>query len=170
MKCYRCMKQFDSTKFCQDWKYLWKVFFNDMPELNLLNFNDAIQLFLNKLCIVINARAFLKQWTRRKKRLQFKPWISKGLYTFIRTKTLQNSLFERVDWRKKFFSKKKCSNLLTKLKIAAKNITLERNLNLHLLILKKLCKFCESFYSLYPINSALFSIIYFRSWLYYCFW
>ena len=86
VKFYRCMKQFDSTKFCQDLQISLENFVNDMPELNLLNFNGAFQLFLNTLHIEINAHAPIKRCTRRQKRLQCKPWISKGLYVSIRNK------------------------------------------------------------------------------------
>ena len=64
---------------------IFRKFFNDMSELNLLNFNDAFQRFLNTQHNVINAHAPLKRCTRRQKRLQCKPWISKGLYVSIRT-------------------------------------------------------------------------------------
>ena len=74
------MKQFDSTKFCHDLQISLESFFNDMLELNLLNFNDAFQLFLNTQHIVINAHAPTKQCTIRQKRLQSKLWISKGFY------------------------------------------------------------------------------------------
>ena len=68
VKFYRCMKQFDLTKFCQDLQISLETLFNNIPELKLLNFNDAFQLFLNTLHIVINAHAYLKRCTRRQKK------------------------------------------------------------------------------------------------------
>ena len=128
VKFYRCMKQFDSTKFRQDLQISLENFVNDMPELNLLNFNDAFQLFLNTLHIEINAHAPIKRCTRRQKRLQCKPWISKGLYVSIRNKQklykshyLKGSINE-----KKFY--KRYSNLLTKLKTTSKKYYFENQL------------------------------------------
>ena len=81
------MKQFDSTKFGQNLQISLEPLFKYMPELNLLNFNDDFQLFLNTLHIAINAHAPLKRCKRRQKRLQCKPWISKGLLYFYTKQT-----------------------------------------------------------------------------------
>ena len=123
---YQCMKQCDSTKFCQDLQISFESFFNDMPELNLFNFNDAFQLFLNTLHIVINAHTPLKRCTGRQKRLHSKPWISKGLYISIRNK--QN--LYKTHYLKRLIDEKKIvkdipTYVLYELKIAAKRFYLE---------------------------------------------
>ena len=51
------MKQFDSLKFCQDLEMSLEKIFDDMPELDLLYFNDAFNHFLNAIQTVINTHA-----------------------------------------------------------------------------------------------------------------
>ena len=79
-KVYRYMKQFDSFKFCQDLQMSLEKIFDDMPELDLLNFTDAFHHFLNAIQTVINTHAPLKRCSRRQKKLERKSWTSKGLY------------------------------------------------------------------------------------------
>ena len=56
-KFYRYVKQFDLFKFCQDLQMYLEKIFDDTPELDLLNFNDAFNHFLNAIQTVINAHA-----------------------------------------------------------------------------------------------------------------
>ena len=67
IKFYRYMKHFDSFKFCQDLQMSLEKIFDDMPELDLLNFNDAFNHFLNEIQTVINTHAPLKRYSRRQK-------------------------------------------------------------------------------------------------------
>ena len=115
------MKQFDSFKFCQDLQMSLENIFDDMPELDLLTFNDAFNHLLNAIQTVINTHTPpLKRCSRRQKKLERKSWISKGLFVSIRNKQkLYKTHYLKRSGDQKIFCKR-YANLLTKLKTAAK--------------------------------------------------
>ena len=119
---YRDKSKFNAEKFCEDLDFNLNNFFSNQPALNKENYNLLINHFTRIILSTINTHAPLKPLPRKQKKIQSKPWITKGILISIRKK---NSMFVshylNGDLNHKSFFKKYL-NKLTKIKALSKKL------------------------------------------------
>ena len=80
------LKNIDSKFFCDDSPFNLTAAFDKLPNLNRNNCDENFDLFIETFLQVINKHAPLTKLLRKKRRLNSKPWITKGVLTSIRNK------------------------------------------------------------------------------------
>ena len=115
----RSLKEFNSDNFNSDLKASLDKLLSDSPNLDEKNFDQSFSAFVQVIKLAINRHAPLKKLSRRQKRLNKKPWITKGILISIkkkqklhRTHFLGPNPIERDIY-------KKYSNVLTRVKTAS---------------------------------------------------
>ena len=84
------------------------------------NFNDAFEAYIQVIHKVIDKHAPLKQMSRKQKKLQSKPWITKSVYESIRLKNIMYKTHYLSNDVAKKREYKIFANKLTKTKAHAK--------------------------------------------------
>jgi len=121
----RCTKTFNIEEFLIDLHLQLSTIDFDST-IACVN-NDAQQL-LKIFKLVLDKHAPLRPMTRKEKRLNKKPWITKGIFKSIKTKNrLFRSYFKSNDPEKKYFYKKYL-NKLTHLKNLSKRLYYENKI------------------------------------------
>ena len=119
---FRNRRNFLADQYCNDLESNLNQLFAGFPFINASNVNDIFSKFMEMLIQITNKHAPLKQLRRRQIKLQRKPWITKEIYMSIRHKQqIYKSffLFGNPAFVAYF---KKYTNLLTKIKCAAKRL------------------------------------------------
>ena len=123
------MSHFSTENFNNDVEQFADRFLEDLTEITAENFNNVFDYFTNSYKRIVDQHAPIKCLSRKKQRLQNKPWISKGILISIRNKQkmykthfLQDSNVFRVIY-------KTYANKLTKVKSLAKNLYIARELS-----------------------------------------
>ena len=78
--------KFNIDAFKEDMQIKLNDLVNKQPTLNLANFNTIFDNFVHSVKLVIDRHAPLKNLSRRQRRLESKPWITKGLLISIKNK------------------------------------------------------------------------------------
>ena len=106
-------------------------FFIQLPSITHENFNEIFNMFVDHIRQVVNKHASLKKVSRKRKRLQKKPWLTTELLSSINMKRkLYKTHFLNGNPVPKLFNKK-FSNKLTKMKTRAKHLYYEKELLSH---------------------------------------
>jgi len=82
----RDKKKFDSKAFCQDLELKLMSLNTELKSVSLLNFNQLFAKFLQAVEGTVEQHAPLKKLTCKQRKLQAKPWITKGILVSIRHK------------------------------------------------------------------------------------
>ena len=95
-------------------------FASNLDDLTEQNFNNAFEAYIQVIHKVIDKHAPLKQTSRKQKKLQSKPWITKSVYESIRLKNImyKTHYLSNDDAKKREY--KIFANKLTKTKALAK--------------------------------------------------
>ena len=120
---YQCnFTKFKSEKFCESLHNAVSSFFSNKFAINSENFNYVFSEFVKIITNAINEHAPLKKLSRAQQRLKMKPWITHGILKSIKRKQKLYSTHyvKGNEIQKQFY--KKYSNVLTKLKFAAKKL------------------------------------------------
>ena len=122
----RDMSHFSTENFNNDVEQFADRFLEDLTEITAENFNNVFDYFTNFYKRIVDQHAPIKCLSRKKQRLQNKPWISKGILISIRNKQkmykthfLQGSNVFKVIY-------KTYANKLTKVKSLAKKLYIAR--------------------------------------------
>ena len=138
----RSLKEFNSENFNSDLKVSLDKLLNDSRNLDEKNFDQFFYAFVEVIKLAINRHAPLKKLSRRQKRLDKKPWITKGILISIKKKQklhkthfLSPNSIERDIY-------KKYSNVLTRVKTAFKKYIFIKLYMIVKTALKKPGRFC----------------------------
>ena len=80
---YRDKSKFKSEDFCDDVQSKFFAYIINMPDLDCDNVNGSFNGFENLLRSIIDDHAPLKRLSRRQRKLQSKPWLTKGIHISI---------------------------------------------------------------------------------------
>ena len=145
------MSHFSTENFNNDVEQFADRFLEDLTEITAENFNNVFDYFTNSYKRIVDQHAPIKCLSRKKQRLQNKPWISKGILISIRNKQkmykthfLQGSNVFKVIY-------KTYANKLTKVKSLAKKLYIARGLSK---CKGDGCKMWEAVKTLIPSNST----------------
>ena len=119
---FRNIKSVDKESYCKDLNSALLLLVTEfLYSSSKVDFDYHFNRMVNSFSQIINYHAPLQTLSRKKKRLQQKPWITKGLLTSIKNKQqlYKTCFLNRNDLDKHFL--KIYSNKLTKLKIYPKN-------------------------------------------------
>ena len=117
---FHCTTSFNSELYCKDMAVSVYDFASNLDDLTEQNFNDAFEAFIQVIHKVIDKHAPLKHMSRKQKKLQSKPWITKSVYESIRLKNImyKTHYLSNDDAKKREY--KIFANKLTKTKALAK--------------------------------------------------
>ena len=103
----RSLYQFKPEDYVQELALKLDQFFSHLPEISSTNFEAVFEEFYHIIKTITNAHAPLKLLSRKQKRLNSKPWITKGILISIKCKkklywariTISSRLASRIEKR-----------------------------------------------------------------------
>ena len=142
---FRNIKSVDKASFCEDLNSaLLPLVTKFLYSFSKIDFDYNFNRMVNSFSQIINNHAPLQTLSRKKKRLQQKPWITEGLLTSIKNKQeLYKTIFlNGNDLDKHYF--KMYSNKLTKVKNLSKKLFYNETISEHKNNPKQLWRFINS--------------------------